>query len=70
MKSSLRRKYKQVDTASYERRYRVRSMAPGQRLSVQMKSLNGQAFCIGYTDGKRDKALDAWYFMADLVPMD
>lgn len=49
------------------KKYKTIGLKPGQYLTKQVNDgLGIEVYCIGYTDGKRDKSLDGWYYRIDL----
>ncbi len=69
MKSTLKRKTQSLHYGPNRpaSKYLIKGLKPGQFLTTTGVYNSDQSYCIGYTDDKRDKALDGWYYFADLV---
>lgn len=64
---SYNRKLKSTNKDYQPKKYATVALQKGQHLEKQISdTAQIEWFCIGFTDGKRDKALDGWYYSSDL----
>ena len=48
-------------------KYTTLALKDNQHLMLKYDCSIVEVYCIGYTDGKRDKSLDGWYFKKEIL---